>query len=117
MNGILILITALAPLALQELQSLAGLSPQTAGLVQGIIGAVNVFSTLFKSGKGNTVTAGSVLAALQASVAILQTQTDVDPKALAITNAFLKAIQAGIDANAELTTVDPDALQPIAPIA
>ncbi len=116
MNGILTLITALAPLALQELQSLAGLSPQTSGLVQGIIDAINVFSILFKNGKGNTATTASILAALQASIAVLQSQTNVDPKALAITNAFLKAIQAGIDANAELTSVDPTVLQSITPL-
>ncbi len=117
LTGIQTLVTALEPLALQELQALTGLSPQTAALVTGITGAINIFSTLVKAGKGNTVTAASILAALQASVGVLQTQTTLDPKALAITSAFLKAIQAGIDANAELTTVDPNVLQPIEPLA
>jgi hypothetical protein len=111
------LITALEPLALQELQALTGLSPQVATLVTGITAALNVFLSLFKGGKGNTATAASILAALQASVEALQAQTNVDPKALAMTLAILKAIQAGITANANLTTVDPDALQPIQPIA
>lgn len=117
MNGILALISALAPLALSELESLAGLSPDNAQLVTGIIGAIQTFVGLFKGGSANTVTVNSVLTALEASIGVLQAQTanKVDPKALAITSAFIKAIQAGIAANNSLTTVDPNALQPITP--
>lgn len=116
MNTILLLIQGLFPIALTELQSIAGLPPTTVTLISGIEQAATTFLTLFKAGKGNTVTATSILAAITASLQILQTQTNLDPKALAIISALAKAIQAGIDANANLTEVDPTLLQPIAPI-
>lgn len=116
MNAIMLLVNAFLPLALTELQALTGLSPNIATLIQGIDAAGTQFLTLYKSGQGNTVTATSILTAVQAAITILQSQKEIDPKALAISSALAKMIQAGIDANNNLTEVDPNALQPIQPL-
>lgn len=115
MNPLFAIISALASLTVTELEQFNTISPTTGALVTGINGAIDVFVNTFKGGT-NTPTAASILSAINASVTVLQNQTNIDPKALTITQAFLKAAQAGLDAS-NVTIVDPSQLKPIEPVA
>lgn len=112
MSTIFLFINAFLPIVLQVLQQYKAVSPETGALITGIEGAASVFSSLIKDSNTNSVTAASLLAAISSAVEILQAQTQLDPKALIITNAFIKAAQAGYTASVSVTTVDPAALKP-----
>lgn len=113
MTAILTIIGALLPFLLTELQNLKVISPGLAALIEGIEGAGASFLTTAST---NPTSAITILAAIQAALAVLQTETTVDPKTLATIAAFDSAITAGINA-AKIDSVDPSKLHPIAPIA
>src|ERR1700761_8560070 len=115
MTSIIAIISALSPIVLGLLKSTTGIPATTLNLISGIEQAVAEFLTLIKTGgsSANQVTAASVLAAIQASISILQQETTLSPVALSYIAALDKALQAGMAAYTATTTVDPNQLQPI----
>lgn len=117
MNTIFTLIGALLPILTSTLESYKAITPSVAGIITGIEGAIAAFVTeITGSGATSTptITAISLLSAIQAAVSILQTQTTISPASLVIITAVDTAISAGIAA-ANITSVDPSKLQPITP--
>jgi hypothetical protein len=116
MNVIFLFINAFLPLVLSELQQYKVISPETSTLITGIEGAASSFDSMVKDSTTNTVTVTSLLTAILSAVDILQAQTPLNAKTLAIIAAFTKAANAGFAAAAAVTTVDPDALKPYVPM-
>jgi hypothetical protein len=116
--GIFLIINALFPVLVGELQQFKVISPTTNGLVTGIEQAVSEFATVIT---GNTTavttTVTSLLAAIGAGVQVLRTQVPtLSPITLSIITATDSAIAAGLAAS-QITSVDPTKLQTIAPLA
>jgi hypothetical protein len=118
MGSILSIVGALLPFAIPEPQQFKVLSPQLGSLITGIEGAAQAFLTEFTGASKATpsVTAIALLSSISAAIAVLQTQTSINPSALKITSALATAIQAGIVASA-VTAVDPSKLSPITPVS
>lgn len=113
MNPILLIVSALFPIVTAELQQFKVISPTTGALIDGIEGAATAFGTEVTA-NGSSVTATSLLAALNAALMVLQKQTGLSPDVLASIAALTQAIQAGLAATT-ITAVDPTALAPITP--
>lgn len=115
MTGIFLLINALLPLLVSTLQNYKIISPALGNLINGIEGAASAAGTALESssGTGVSITATTLLAAINAAVQVLQSQTTIKPTDLLIIAAFDSAVQAGLAAS-KITTVDPTQLQPVA---
>lgn len=118
MGSILLIINALFPFVVDELQQYKVVSGPTGDLISGIERAASSFATEVTSASSGTtlsVTATSLLAAVAAAVQVLQASTTISPKTLSIIAAFNSAIAAGVAASS-ITVVDPTALKPIAAV-
>ena len=116
MSGIFLLISALLPIVTSTLQNYKVISPAIGSLINGIEGAASAATSALTSSTGTpSITATSLLAAINAALAVLQTQTTINPTDLLIIKAFDTAIQAGLAAS-QITEVDPTKLQPIEPV-
>lgn len=114
MNLILILVSSLLPVVVSELQKLTGLSSTTASLIDGLGQAATGLASSLTS---SPTTAASVLAALGATVSVLQTELQGNSgatTALLYLGAADAAVQAGLTAS-KITSVDPSALVPVTP--
>jgi hypothetical protein len=117
MGSVLLIINALFPLVINELQSSKAISANLASLISGIERAASEFATDISSSPTTlTVTATSLLAAISAATQALQATTTLSPVTLSIIEAMDKAIAAGLSASS-VTIVDPTQLKPIAPVA
>ena len=118
MSSILLIISALLPILTSTLQSYKAISPTTGNLITGIEAAIAAVVSEFSTA-GSTatpsITATSLLTAIQAAVSVLQTQTTISPKDLIIIAAVDSAIQAGLAAS-QITSVNPSTLAPITPV-
>jgi hypothetical protein len=116
LTGVFLLINALLPLLVSTLQNYKAISPGVGSLITGIEGAVSAAVTALEgSGSTPSVTATSLLAAIQAAVAVLQSQTTINPTDLLIIQAFNSAVSAGLSAS-KITSVDSTQLQPVTPV-
>lgn len=113
MNPILLIISAILPIVTTKLTQFKVISPTTASLINGIEGAATAFGTEVTA-NGSSVTATSLLAALNAALTVLQQQPGITSNALVLIAALTSAIQAGLTATA-ITAVDPTALAPVTP--
>ena len=113
MTLIMTLISALLPVVVGALQKVTGLSPATVSLIDGIGAAgATLTSTLTSSPQTST----SVLAALGATITVLQSELAGNagaPTALIYLSAFEQAVGAGVTA-ANITAVVPASLEPVA---
>ena len=111
---ILMLVSSLLPVIVTELQKLTGLSPAVGNLIDGLgTAATGLASTLTSSPS----TAPAVLAALGATITVLQGELDGNEQAtnvLIYLGAFDEAVQAGLTAS-KITAVDPAQLNPVVP--
>jgi hypothetical protein len=116
LNSVFLIINALLPFVLNELEQYKVIDTKLGGLIGGIEGAASSFSSEITNSTGQvSVTATTLLSAISAGLAVMQTQTNVNPVTLSIIQAFDKATAAGLAAY-PITTVDPTKLAPIAPI-
>ena len=118
MSSIFLIISALLPILTSTLQNLKVISPSSGGLITGIEGAAAVvIQELTTPGATATpsITVTSLLTAISAALQVLQTETTISPTTLLIIAAVDSAIQAGLTAVSQITSVDPTKLQPITP--
>lgn len=114
------LIAALGPIVTGAL-SAAGVLPTTySGLITAIENAVTSFGTAVSNPTNGQldVNAITILSGISAAVSVLQAETNLSPTALALINAFDKAVSAGLTAYQQAgQKVDVTTLQPIIPVA
>jgi hypothetical protein len=116
LTGVFLLINALLPLLVSTLQNYKAISPGVGSLITGIEGAVSAaVSAIEGSGSTPSITATSLLSAIQAALAVLQTQTKISPGDLLVISAFTAAVQAGLAAS-KIAVVDPTQLEPVTPV-
>jgi folate-dependent tRNA-U54 methylase TrmFO/GidA len=114
MNSIFMIVSAILPFLLTELQQYKVVSPSLASLIEGIESAASAFASDITGKDGNlSITAAGLLAAISAAVSVLKTQTTISPVALSLITALDQAVAAGIAAS-NITSVDPTKLNPIA---
>lgn len=119
MTSIFLIISALLPILTNSLQGAKAISPSIASLITGIEQAAAAVVTAFSApGATSTpsITVTTLLAAISSGLQVLQTETQISPSTLLIIAAVDSAIQAGLTAVSQITSVDPTKLQPIAPV-
>lgn len=114
------LIAALGPILTGALSQAGVLPANYSGLIGAIENAITQFGTAISNPTNGQldVNAITILSGISAAVSVLQTETNLNPTALVLVNAFDKAISAGLSAYQQAgQKVDVTTLQPIAPVA